>query len=85
MNGHVYRFLVRLTGQRGDGTPIAWSEIVVAREPLTDEQVRARVVWALEVEHRTRLGVRTFQVRPADPRPRVAAAGAADERIGAAA
>lgn len=75
MNGHVYRYLVRLTGRRGDGTPLDWSEIVVSREPLSDEEVRGRVVWALEVEHRTRLGVRTFQVRPADPRLRAAAVG----------
>lgn len=75
MNGHVYRYLVRLTGRRGDGTPLDWSEIVVSREPLTDDEVRARVVWALEVEHCTRLGVQSCRVRPAEPRLRAAAVG----------
>lgn len=81
----VYRYLVRLVGRHGDGTPLAWSEVLVAREPLTEEQVRDRVVWALEVEHRTRLGVQACQVRPADPRLHAAATGAHSEPIGAAA
>lgn len=81
----VHRYLVRLTGQRGDGTPLVWSEVLVSRRPLTRIEVRDRVVWALEEEHRTRLGVQSCRVTPASPALHAAAAGAPFEALGVAA